>query len=286
MNKSKILPYRVLDSGNRMKLEQAGPYRLIRPALNAAWQPSLPQKEWDAADGIFERNSSGSGRWTWKITPPTSWLVQYSNFNLMLKPTNFGHLGFFAEQYVNWEYFQQIIPKLGDQPATLNLFGYSGVGSMAMAAAGAKCCHLDAAKGMIDWGKENLNYNPHVPNNIRWMVDDVRKFCARELRRGNRYQGIALDPPSFGRGDKGQVWKIDEDLPKLLEQCRELLDLNKPCFLVLSGHSPGFTPLSQGRLLAEYFPEGEIENFEMTIQEPNNVLPAGICSRVFLRGKK
>lgn len=273
-----ILPYRLLDSGNLKKLEQVGAYRLVRPALNAFWKPSLPDEEWLAADAVFSRNSDGSGNWKYSRRIPQSWLASWGNFNLIMKPTGFGHLGFFAEQYTNWDFFASRIGK-GDK--ALNLFGYSGVGSMAMAAAGASACHLDASQGMVDWGRENLTHNPRVPSTIRWIVDDVKKFVQRELRRENAYSLIALDPPSFGRGNKGEVWKIETDLPKLLADCAALRDKEKPFTLVLSCHSPGFSLLVLERMIREAFPmKGEFDSFEMTIPESTGrVLPAGVCVR-------
>ena len=276
-----ILPYRLLDSGNLKKLEQVGPYRLVRPALNAFWAPSLSEDEWLAADAVFSRNSDGSGNWKYKSRIPQSWLAEWGGFNLIMKPTGFGHLGFFAEQYSNWEFFKS---RIGKGEKALNLFGYSGIGSMAMAATGASACHLDAAQGMVDWGRENLTRNPHVPPTIRWIVDDVKKFVQRELRRENRYSLIALDPPSFGRGNKGEVWKIETDLPKLLADCASLRDGDGRFTLVLSCHSPGFSLLVLERMIREAFPgKGSFESFEMTIPESTGrVLPAGVCVRYMI----
>lgn len=272
--------YRLLDSGHFRKLEQAGPYRLIRQALNASWAPSLAACEWLAADAEFVRDSSGHGRWNIQHRPlPERWNLSWGGFDLEVKPTSFGHLGFFPEQYANWEFFEQVIPTLGRDVQTLNLFAYSGVGSMAMARAGARVSHLDAARGMIEWGRINQSLNSDVPDAIRWIVDDVVKFCKREIRRGNRYQGIALDPPSFGRGSSGQLWKIEDQIIELLDMCRELLDLGKPGFLTLSCHSPGFTPIALERLLESILGKGTLSSGEMTIPESTGrVLPAGITA--------
>ncbi|MEG1979128.1 MAG: class I SAM-dependent methyltransferase [Victivallaceae bacterium] len=280
--------YRILDTGHKCKLEQVGPYRLIRPALNAFWHPALPAAEWEKADGILERTSEGDGVWQWRKKLPEFWLAKWGGFTLKMKPTNFGHLGFFAEQYQNWDFFREFLPAVGaPEVKALNLFAYSGIGSMAMAQGGATVTHVDAAKGMIEWGQENMLLNPQVPNKIRWMVDDVNKFCAREIRRGNKYSGIALDPPSFGRGNKGQVWKIEEHLPDLLKMCNELLDKHHPYFVVLSCHSPGFSPISLGRMLSEVFGDGRVECGEMTVPEhAGKLLPAGISCRFIGNAKK
>ncbi len=273
--------YQLLDSGNLCKLEQVGPYRLIRPALNAFWAPALPESQWQQADAVFTRKSDGSGSWKYNRKIPQEWQAQWGGFNLKMKPTGFGHLGFFAEQYSNWEYFQQVLDKSCN---ALNLFAYSGIGSMAMAKSGAKVCHLDASQGMIDWGRENMKFNPDVPDSIRWIADDVRKFVKREIRRENHYDLIALDPPTFGRGAKGEVWKIETDLPKLLEDCRTLRRPGRRFTLVLSCHSPGFSVLVLERIAAQIFgPEARFEGFEMQIPESTGrVLPAGICVRMTL----
>lgn len=271
--KSPLLPYRLLDSGHLKKLEQVGPFRLVRPALNAFWEPTLDKEEWESADAVFTRDNSGGGKWSFRKTLPESWLVEYANFTLKMKPTNFGHLGFFAEQYRNWEKF-----RTGNYKSGLNLFGYSGIGSMAMAAGGAKVCHLDAARGMNEWGQENMLLNPQVPNAIRWITDDVKKFVSREIRRESRYDLIALDPPSFGRGSSGQVWKIETDLPQLLRSCLQLRDPERPFNLVLSCHSPGFSLEVFSRMVRGICGDCcRIEGEEMTIPESTGkVLPAGI----------
>ena len=278
--------YRLIDSGNCRKLEQVGEYRLVRPALNAFWEPSLGNDEWKKADGVFTRNSSGGGSWKWYRKMPESWLVKWGNFELKVKATNFGHLGFFAEQYRNWDFFREFIPQIGDKGkvTALNMFAYSGVGSMAMAEAGALVTHLDAARGMNDWGRENQVHNTKVPDSIRWICDDVKKFVAREIRRGNKYNCIALDPPTFGRGSKGQVWKIEDDLPKLLESCNQLRDKSNDFVITLSCHSPGYSPIVLERMLTGIFGEGETVSGEMTIPEQGGrLLPAGISARLILK---
>jgi len=272
--------YQLLDTGNCRKLEQVGEYRLIRPALNAFWRPSLPEKEWKSALARFERESSGTGKWIGREKLPESWQISWGGMNLKIKPTNFGHLGFFAEQFRNWEFFRNHCKNLD----ALNLFAYSGLGSLAMAAGGAKVCHLDASRGMIEWGRENLAINPQIPDAVRWIADDVNKFVARELRRGSAYDLIELDPPTFGRGSSGQLWKIETDLPKLLENCFALRKKDRAFTLVLSCHSPGFTPIVLERLVREAAPKKvEIEVGEMSIPESTGrTLPAGINLRCFM----
>lgn len=266
--------YILLDSGNFCKLEQVGRYRLVRPALNAAWAPELGRDAWNAADAVFTRNSSGGGKWSFRTTLPAEWRAEYGNLRMLVKPTGFGHLGFFAEQFANWERFQRFGGKCRE---ALNLFAYSGLGSLALARGGARVCHLDAARGMIEWGKANLELNPDIPKQVRWIVDDVMKFVRREVRRGAKYDLVALDPPSFGRGSSGQVWKIEDDLPKLLAAVAELRDPERPFELVLSCHSPGFSCLVLERIVAQIFGRGEFESGEMGIPESTGrILPAGV----------
>lgn len=269
--------YTLLDSGNLRKLEQVGPYRLIRPALNAFWAPTLPEAEWREADAEFVRDSSGRGAWRGRERLPDRWEAGWGGMVIRIKPTGFGHLGFFAEQFRNWEFFRR---SCAGREA-LNLFAYSGLGSLAMAAGGAAVCHLDAARGMVEWGRENLALNPKIPDRVRWIVDDVNKFAARELRRGRTYDLIALDPPTFGRGSSGQLWKIETDLPKLLADCLALRRPDRPFTLVLSCHSPGFSLLVLERLVREATGgAGEIVAEEMFIPEATGrKLPSGIGVR-------
>ncbi len=269
--------YILLDSGNCRKLEQVGPYRLIRPALNAFWKPALPEKEWKSADAEFIRDSSGHGKWSNRNRLPDQWEAVWGEMIMRIKPTNFGHLGFFAEQFRNWDYFRKNCQGMD----ALNLFAYSGLGSLAMAAGGAKVCHLDASRGMIEWGRENLALNTDIPDAVRWIADDVNKFVNREIRRAKEYDLIALDPPTFGRGSSGQLWKIETDLPKLVENCFALRKKDKPFTLVLSCHSPGFSLLVLERIVKDVMgKDTEIIGDEMYIPESTGrKLPSGIGIR-------
>ncbi len=280
MNKKTTEQYQILDSGNLQKLEKVGEYILTRPALNAFWQPSLPKTEWNKAMGIYERNSSGGGKWSWKIKKPEEWTISYNNINFLIMPTDFGHLGIFPEQKDNWEWLKNIVSQ-HHQIKTLNLFAYSGASSLAMAQAGAKVCHVDAAKGMIDWAKMNLSCNKNIPNTIRWIVDDVIKFLNKESKRNETYDGIVLDPPSFGRGPNGQIWKIESDIIPLLEKCRQILS-PKPLFILLSLHSHGFSENTLERILKEVFGKRiTVSSGEMTITEnTGNKITAGNYARL------
>ncbi len=271
--------YELLDSGGLRKLERLGGVKVVRPAANAVWVPSLPEREWQDVHGEFERGPGGNGEWTWKKRPPAEWEIQLGCLTMITKPTGFGHLGFFPEQADNWDWLRGVGGRLGSRAEALNLFAYSGGSSLAMAQAGLAVTHLDAAKGMVDWAKRNLEANPSIPKTIRWITDDALKFLDRELRRERSYAGIVLDPPSFGRGAKGEVWKIDESLPALLVKCRELMG-KTPKFLLLSLHSQGYTPASLERLVASLMPGGTVKAGEMCVPEATGKrLPAGVYAR-------
>ncbi len=289
MNPSAIPSYALLDSGNCRKLEQVGCRRIIRPALNAFWRPSLPSSEWGKADAEFVRENSGGGVWNWKkgMRPPKEgdWIVRWGGVVFLVKPTQFGHLGFFAEQITNWGWLRKASAALPPGSPTLNLFAYSGGASIAMAQGGASVCHLDASHGIIEWARKNQEMNPDATRGIRWICDDAMKFVSREARRGRKYRGIVLDPPSFGRGAQGQVWKIESGVADLLESCRTILDVSGPFFLLLTCHSQGFSAFSLGRMLRQAFPDFQdcVEAGEMLIPEdsaPGRALPAGLYARI------
>lgn len=283
MENNSIDQYQILDSGNMQKLEQVGSYTLIRPALNAFWPPSLPKIQWDKALGVFQRDSSGGGKWTWKTKLPKEWLVSYNNITFLIKPTDFGHLGFFPEQKDNWVWLREVVSK-SESLKTINLFAYSGGSTLAMAQAGAKVCHVDAAKGMVDWARTNSLNNKAIKTSIRWIVDDVNKFLQREINRNETYDGIVLDPPSFGRGPNGQLWKIESDIIPLLEKCKKLLS-KKPSFILLSLHSHGFSDNTLERILQFVFGgKTDISTGEMTIVESTGrKISAGSYARLIFK---
>lgn len=283
MQNNSLDQYQVLDSGNLQKLEQVGNFRLIRPALNAFWPPTLSSNEWDKAIGVFQRNSTGGGKWIWKSKLPQEWLISYNNITFLIKPTDFGHLGFFPEQKDNWVWLRETI-STRTEPKTINLFAYSGGSTLAMAQAGAKVCHVDAAKGMVDWAKTNFSNNKGIKNTVRWIVDDVNKFLQREINRNETYDGIVLDPPSFGRGPNGQLWKIESDIIPFLEKCKLLLS-PKPSFILLSLHSHGFSNNTLERILQFVFGKNtQITTGEMTMTESTNKkISAGSYARLLFK---
>jgi 23S rRNA (cytosine1962-C5)-methyltransferase len=245
----KSVGYELLDSGNGARLEQVGPFLLNRPAQQAVWPPSLPEKTWSQADAVYVRDSSGSGKWSYRRGPlPESWETLFHELAFVIKPTAFGHLGLFPEHARLWKWIEQAIRQSDRRLSLLNLFAYTGGVTLCAARAGAAVCHLDASKGAVSWAKANAALSGLEDRPIRWIVDDVHKFLRREQQRERRYDCLVLDPPSFGRGARGEVFKIERDVSELLGLCRSVL-APEPRLVVLSSHSPGFTPLVLGNLL-------------------------------------
>lgn len=262
------MKYLLLDSGNQKKFEKFGPYKIIRPCAQALWKPM--QKEWQA-DAVFEREQKNA----WNGFLPVHWKVEHEGLCFKLSPTSFGHIGIFPEHSYLWNLAAARV-KPGCE--VLNLFAYSGGATLALAKAGASVCHVDAAKGMIHWAKENAVLNGLEKAPIRWIVDDALKFLKRELRRGRHYDGILLDPPSFGRGAKGEVFKIERDLGELLFLCKKLLS-DDPLFLICSNHTNQVTPTVLKHLFEEILPKN-IEAGELLIRgESCRPIPTGTFAR-------
>lgn len=269
MNKT----YNLIDSGSNRKLEQFGPYLIDRPSLGSIWQPRLNEASWKKANASFTREGEKTG-WKGIEKLPASWIIEVEGIHFKISPTDFGHLGIFPEQKHNWRFIQERV-KLAKRPIqVLNLFAYSGGSTLAAALAGASVCHLDASKPMVAWAKENAAINRLEKAPIRWIVDDVTKFLRREIKRGNKYDAIILDPPSFGRGTDGEVFKIEEHLPFILEACRTLLS-DRPEFMLLTCHTLGFTPLCLEYLLSDVMKgfSGSIETGEMVLSGDKKALP-------------
>lgn len=280
-NKEVEKGYKLLDSGRESKLERVGPYLLVRPSPQAVWSPSLPEKDWQDVDAVYIRSSTGGGSWDFKRRLPERWEIEHRGLRFFIKPTGFGHLGIFPEHGDSWEWVEDRIRKANGAVSVLNMFAYTGGATMASARAGANVCHLDASKGVVDWAREDALLSGLNDKPVRWIVDDVVKFIQKEIRREKTYDGIILDPPSFGRGAGGEIWKIEDDLLKLLYECRKILSA-KPLFIHLSCHSPGFTPLVLQNLLAEMMKEkkGASSCGEMVIHESSGrVLPSGAYAR-------
>jgi 23S rRNA (cytosine1962-C5)-methyltransferase len=218
--------YRLLDSGNGGKLEQVGPYRFVRPEPQALWSPSRATSEWDAADAVFAGSSSDddNGRWRFKRELPQSWTLRWDDLRFQSRPTPFRHLAFFPEHSVHWRYAREWLRgRKGGHPEVLNLFGYTGLASLACASAGAKVTHVDASKKTIGFARDNQQEAGLSEAPIRWICDDALTFVKREIRRGRRYDGVIVDPPKFGRGPEGETWRLEENLFELLDACQTLL---------------------------------------------------------------
>jgi 23S rRNA (cytosine1962-C5)-methyltransferase len=208
--------YELLDCGCGEKLERWGRYILVRPDPQAIWNTPRLHPGWKRHDARYARSSTGGGQWE-KRNLPEQWQVAYGNLTFHIKPMNFKHTGLFPEQAANWDFAMESIQKAGRPVSVLNLFAYTGGATVACAAAGASVCHVDAAKGMVGWAKENARSSGLENASIRWIVDDCGKFVEREIRRGHRYDAVIMDPPSYGRGPSGEVWKLEENLWPFVE---------------------------------------------------------------------
>ncbi|MGE4130011.1 MAG: class I SAM-dependent methyltransferase [Bdellovibrionales bacterium] len=273
--------YSLLDTGGFRKLEQVGSFRLIRPAATAVWDPHLSEREWKDVAAEFIRHRDGTGEWRIKderVKNPFE--ISIHGVHFLIKLTSFGHLGLFPEQEKNWLRFRELVKGLqsNDGPTrVLNLFAYTGGSTLFCAQAGAEVAHVDASKGTVKWASENAELSGLGDRSIRWLVDDVKEFVSREVRRGSKYDGIILDPPSYGKGEKRQVWKIESDLMPLLQELKKLFSGRKGSFFCLSAHSEAYTPTSLNNQLVRVLGSaGETHAEEMLIFDRSGLpLPSG-----------
>ncbi len=265
--------YALLDSGHGRKLERYGPYRVVRPEPQCLWAPRLPPGEWDRADAVFDpTDEDEAGRWRFSKQPAETWPLKWGEAKFNGRFTAFRHLAFFPEQAANWSWLDERIRTL-DQPKVLNLFGYTGVASLVCAAAGAQVTHVDASKKAVAWARENAALSG--VDNIRWIVEDARRYVQREERRGSRYEGIILDPPKYGRGPTGEVWKLFDDLPELARLCASLLSDNAS-FLILNAYAERISGASLSGLLAEHLDGGRIDWGELALVEEGGERQIGL----------
>ncbi len=263
--------YALLDSGNGQKLECFGEVVLARPCAQAIWEPRHPDR-WRAATATFDRAEGLN--WHGRDRVPASWVVPINGLRMKLSATDFGHLGVFPETRSLWDWITATLRRAATPDRTLNvlnLFAYSGGATLAAARAGCAVCHLDASRGMVDWARENAALNGLEQAPIRWIVDDVQKFLAREIRRERKYDAIILDPPSFGRGKNGELYKIERDLLDTLQACQAVLS-RTPVFVLLTSHTPGFSPIVLRNLLAQRLGDGRVECGEMLLTGATDVL--------------
>jgi len=265
--------YALLDSGGGRKLERYGPYQVVRPEPQCLWTPRLPAATWEAADAVFDpTDEEDAGRWRFKTRPVETWPLGWGAVKFHGRFTAFRHLAFFPEQAANWAWLDDQVrgARAGDggPPRVLNLFGYTGVASLVMAAAGAAVTHVDASKKAVAWARENAELSGLSDRPIRWITEDARKYVQREARRGSTYEGIILDPPKYGRGPTGEVWRLFDDLPELAGLCAQLLSENAK-FLVLNAYAERISGAALAGLLAEKLSGrgGRIEWGELALEE-------------------
>ena len=269
--------YELLDSGGGRKLERFGRWTIARPCAQAMWKPSLPDREWSAADATFDREEGN--RWQGRANLPSEWTISAAGMKFRLSGTDFGHLGIFPEQMRQWEWIRGAC-RARPGVSVLNLFAYSGGSTMAAALEGASVCHLDASRGMVEWARANAALNGAAEMPVRWIVDDAHKFLRREVRRGRRYDAVILDPPTFGRGASGETYKIERDLGETLDLAEAVLSPN-PAFMLFSSHTPGLTPQAARNIFEQRFPRAEIETGEMLLEGSRaRPCPSGMFCRI------
>lgn len=275
--------YELIDSSGGERLERWGDVTVIRPDPQAAWNTPKKNPLWKKADARYARSSSGGGSWQYFKTLPESWEIKQGDLSFKIKPMNFKHMGLFPEQLVNWEWFSKLIKESGREINVLNLFAYTGGATVAAAKAGAKVCHVDASKGIVAHAKENAALSGLKDHPIRYIVDDCMKFVEREVRRGRKYDAIIMDPPSYGRGPGGEVWKIETELYKFVSLCAEVLS-DKPLFVLLNSYTTGLSGYTMQNVLQMVLGDkfkGTFTSDEIGIPMSENkmILPCGCSAR-------
>ncbi|MCD8383041.1 MAG: class I SAM-dependent methyltransferase [Clostridiales bacterium] len=274
--------YELIDCGGGEKVERWGKTVLVRPDPQAIWNTPRERREWKRPDGRYHRSSSGGGHWD-RGHMPDRWQVRYDELTFQVGAMNFKHTGLFPEQAVNWDFAREMIRSAGRPVRVLNLFAYTGGATVACAAAGAQVCHVDAAKGMVAWARENAALSGLTDAPIRWIVDDCGKFVEREIRRGHRYDAIIMDPPSYGRGPSGEVWKLEDSLYPFLERAVQLLS-DRPLFFLINSYTTGLAPSVLGYLLdvlvtPKYGGHTECGELGLPVTASGLALPCGSAGR-------
>ena len=273
--------YEVLDTSKGEKLERWGDYLLIRPDPQVIWDTPKKNRGWKKCNGHYHRSSKGGGDWEF-FDLPKQWQIHYGELTFNLKPFSFKHTGLFPEQAANWDWFGDLIRRANRSVKVLNLFAYTGGATLAAAAAGAHVTHVDASKGMVTWAKENAASSGLSDAPIRWIVDDCVKFVQREIRRGNHYDAIIMDPPSYGRGPKGEIWKIEESIHGLIQLCTELLS-EDPLFFLVNSYTTGLQPAVLTYMIAMELKKFKgfvrSEEIGLPVTDAGLVLPCGASGR-------
>ena len=276
--------YELLDCGRGEKLERWGNRILVRPDPQAIWDTPRTDPRWRRPDARYARSSSGGGQWE-KKDVPQQWKIIYGALTFQVKPMNFKHTGLFPEQAVNWDFAMEKIQNAGRPIRVLNLFAYTGGASVACAKAGASVCHVDAAKGMVAWARENARLSGLEEAPIRWIIDDCAKFVEREIRRGKRYDAIIMDPPSYGRGPGGEVWKLEDNLYDFVQLCAGVLS-DRPLFVLINSYTTGLAPSVLGYLLnllvaSKYGGKCTWDELGLPVTATGLALPCGATGRWF-----
>lgn len=274
--------YEVIDCSGGEKLERWGDYILVRPDPQVIWDTPKLDKGWRKMNGHYHRSSKGGGEWEF-FNLPEQWTIHYKQLTFNLKPFSFKHTGLFPEQAANWDWFSEIIKKAGRPVKVLNLFAYTGGATLAAAKAGASVTHVDASKGMVNWAKENAASSDLSDSPIRWLVDDCVKFVEREIRRGNKYDAIIMDPPSYGRGPKGEIWKIEDSIHSFIKLCTQILS-DDAIFFLINSYTTGLAPSVLTYMLETEVKRqfgGYVESGEIGLPVSSNglVLPCGASGR-------
>lgn len=275
--------YKLIDARSGEKLEYWGKYLLRRPDPQAVWSEQSEEKLWNKTDAWYHRSNSGGGKWQYFTKLPERWEINYRDLTFNIKPMGFKHTGLFPEQAVNWDWFSELIKNAGRPIRVLNLFAYTGGATVAALAAGAEVVHVDASKGMVTWAKENVVSSGLGDRPVRYIVDDVIKFVQREGRRGRQYDAIIMDPPSYGRGPSGEVWKIEDELYPLIEECMKILSDN-PLFFLINSYTTGLSAQILINILTmtikrKYGGTAEADEIGLPMSSNGLVLPCGISGR-------
>jgi 23S rRNA (cytosine1962-C5)-methyltransferase len=274
--------YEIIDMANGEKLERWGNIKLIRPDPQIIWKNKSFPNEWKNANARYNRSNTGGGAWEYKKRLPESWQVKYKNLTFNIKPMGFKHTGLFPEQAVNWDWMINKIQQSKRNIKVLNLFAYTGGATVACLSAGASVCHVDSSKGMTTWAKENVESSGLREKTVRFIIDDVVKFVQREIRRGNKYDAIVMDPPSYGRGKNGEVWQFENNIADLVELCMQVLS-DDPLFFLINSYTTGISSRVLANLLELNMKnyKGKITSGEigLPMKNSNLVLPCGIYGR-------
>ena len=274
--------YQVIDCSGKEKLERWGDYTLIRPDPQIIWNTSKSHPGWEHPNAHYHRSSKGGGQWEF-FDLPDQWTISYKELIFQLKPFHFKHTGLFPEQAVNWDWCQEKIRNAKEPVRVLNLFAYTGGATLAAAQAGASVTHVDASKGMVGWAKENAVSSHLEKASIRWLVDDCVKFVEREIRRQNRYDAIIMGPPSYGRGPKGEIWKIEDSIHSLIHLCSQVLS-EKPLFFLINSYTTGLAPAVLAYLLgteigSKWGGQVQAQEIGLPVKESRLILPCGASGR-------